>query len=168
MGNGLTEVRDSFQHYQVFGYTADQIVAQMAACSPVAPWGGEASYAISTRFTYASSGGSCSTTSVKVGLHTTAIVPTWSNTPQAEAGLAARWNTYSAALMTHEQGHVDIAEQYASKTLSDLQAIHSAATCSALSSQLTTKANADIAALSQAEVDYDNQTQHGITQGAVL
>jgi predicted secreted Zn-dependent protease len=165
-GPGLVEVAEPVQRYTVNGYTVSQVRAQLAACTPTPPWWGEARWWLNYKYRYASSSGACSLTSVSVGLHTATSMPAWNDSPDAEAGLAAHWNSFNAGLATHEQGHVEIARSGAAKLLTDLQ--NTAVDCASVAEQLSAVFTADLGALNQAEEDYDVSTGHGATQGATF
>lgn len=167
-GVGLTEVHEAFQHYEVFGRTDSEVRNQLNQCTPVTPYWGQANYWIRYAYAYQTSDGSCSIDAVKVVIHTTAITPSWTAEPGTDADVPDRWAHFIAALTIHEQGHIDLGTQGAQKLLTDLQRIPSATTCAALDQQANGVAQADLAAASQAQADYDAQTQHGATQGAVF
>jgi predicted secreted Zn-dependent protease len=163
---GVTERLDQPLRYRVNGYTAAQVRAQLTACTPTAPWWGEARWWFNYRYTYSSSGRICSVTKVWLGLHTAESLPAWSSSPNAERGLAARWQSFSKGLTRHEQGHVDIARRSAKTILSDLQSLTGA--CDRLAEAVDSLFGRDLDATNRAESDYDIKTLHGAKQGAVL
>ena len=87
--------------------------------------------------------------------------------PAPAPGLAEAWDSYIAALTLHEQGHVDRDVQSAQQLLDDLEALGEA-DCGSLATEVGALATKASIALAQANVDYDTQTSHGRTQGAVL
>src|SRR4029078_10465196 len=102
-----------------------------------------------------------------VGIHVTVAVPSWTPGPGVAPGLADGWQTYIAALILHEQGHVDRDLASAQQLLDDLTALGEA-DCGGLAAQVSNLATLSGVALAKSHADYDNETAHGRTQGAVL
>jgi len=171
--NGLTTRTDAATYYQIYGYTADQLRNQIQHCAPgagngsLAEFTGETNYSLDWSYNYTTlANDSCSLGNIKVGIHTAMALPAW-QTNTTTPGLADRWTQFSSALASHEQGHVAIDKLYAAKLVTDLTALPAMA-CSQLASSANGIIQNDVAALNQANTDYDSQTNHGATQGAVL
>jgi predicted secreted Zn-dependent protease len=171
--SGLTQVVDATTHYQVFGYTSAQIKTQLRQCAPTINATDNASFAAETgsslvwQYDTSNTLGVCTISNVKVGLHLNMILPQWQPTESAESGLAGSWQSLMSGLTTHENGHVAIYQQYAQQLLSDLQSLP-ATDCAALVANVATKSATDVAALNAANQVYDEHTNHGVNQGAVL
>lgn len=74
--------------------------------------------------------------------------------------LVDKWNAYVRNLTLHEEGHVDnIAESYL-----DVRTAIQGATCPTAEAQ----AQATLEVIGQFDRDYDRDTDHGATQGAVF
>ena len=175
-GNGLTQVIDAHSYYQVYGNTAAQIHAQVKQCAPNGgseagggdEFAAETGYRLTWQYDTTTDGsGVCDVANVKVGLHLNMVLPAWQATASASNGLNAAWQNYISSLVTHENGHAAIDQQYAGQLLNDLQA-YPATDCGSIAASIQAKANADIAALTAANNAYDAQTNHGATQGAIL
>jgi predicted secreted Zn-dependent protease len=172
-GTGLIQVVDQPMKYDIFGNTGSEIEQQIEACAPRVPNAGGVftaytSYAISWNYDYFVTGsGQCSLTDEKVGVHINQVFPAWQSTVSAEAGLGAEWQTFMTNLRTHEQGHVVLDLQYAKQMLSDMQTFP-ATDCANIAQITNAKLNNDVAALNQANDDYDARTNHGATQGAII
>jgi predicted secreted Zn-dependent protease len=169
---GLQEDVDQPQYYVVYGYTASQIRAELNQCSPVATSQGDFDAETSwwLKFTYdwyTKSNGLCALQNVGVVAHVTFMYPQWTNTAYSAAGLNAKWQTYMTNLTTHEQGHKTIALQYANTLLTQLQS-YPDTTCTTIEQSANSYGNGEISALTQAENNYDTQTDHGATQGATF
>ena len=111
--------------------------------------------------------GLCKLARVSVGIHVAVALPSWAAGPAAAPGLADAWQTYIAALTLHEQGHVDRDVASAQQLVNDLTAL-GPVDCGSLSLQVTSLATKSGVALAQSNLDYDTETGHGRTQGAIL
>jgi predicted secreted Zn-dependent protease len=166
--SGLREQDDPVAYYHVFGNNPDQIRADLDACRPSVGGSGEGDGYTSWRFTWSIRwDGACRVSSAAVALHIGMALPSWTPSPSAQPGTAASWTHYTAALRTHEQGHVSIARSYARKLLSDLRRLPGGS-CSTLLQSASSVANADISAAQAANDAYDARTAHGATQGATF
>ncbi|MDB5165993.1 MAG: hypothetical protein JWM37_65 [Candidatus Saccharibacteria bacterium] len=169
---GLQQVIDAPQYYSVYGYTADQIRSQMSQCAPgtsstdfngYTNWWLRYAFALSAPDT----NNLCTIQSAGVVVHITFSYPQWSNSMYASAGLSSEWQTFIKNLTTHENGHRDLATQYASQLYNGLLA-YPPTDCSTISQSATSYGGSQISNLNQAEANYDIQTNHGATQGANL
>jgi predicted secreted Zn-dependent protease len=95
---------------------------------------------------------------VTVGL--TILTPAWAKRSDATEAVRAEWDRWASALMTHEQGHAHLAEQY----LDNIEA-HLIGTSKTAAEAFWTQ---NLANLQLASDAYDTTTQHGITQGTTL
>jgi len=88
------------------------------------------------------------------------LVPAWAKRSSANAAVGAEWDRWSAALMTHEMGHVDLAYQYLDNFESTLVGMNKDAAWTAFE-----QVKKD---LQKASDDYDTSNNHGIDQGTTL
>ena len=161
---GVTVIHDPMHTYQVLGTTTREVRGQILYCSAVTPYWGYASNQFSFAYSTTSSSGSCVIANVRVGLRTRITMPSWTPTPDSAPDLPGKWNATLAGLLTHEQGHVDIATADADKMFTDLQATPPALTCGALTSAASAIFADDLAADALAQATYDADTNHGRTQ----
>lgn len=170
---GLDLSVEAPQQYTVYGNTATEVRSQINQCSPVSDLGAGEYDAITTwwvNFSYLyspTSGGNCSVNSVAVGMHIKMVLPAWQSSPNADAGLASEWQTYITNLTTHENGHRDIAINYANTLLSGLQS-QPESSCSTIVQTTNDYGNSIISQLETDENNYDLTTNHGATQGATF
>lgn len=170
---GLQQTVDPSQYYTVYGYTADQVRAEMNQCSPSVAGSGDfnafTSWWLNFKFVLSTpdTNNFCTVQSAGVVVHVTSSYPQWSTSAYAAAGLSTEWQTFISNLTTHENGHRDLATQYASQLYNGLLSYPST-DCSTASQSVTSYGNSQITALNQAETNYDSQTNHGATQGATL
>jgi predicted secreted Zn-dependent protease len=88
------------------------------------------------------------------------LVPAWGNLSQANDAVRAEWNRWSAALMTHEMGHHDLAYQYFDNLESTFIGMNKDAAW--------TEFERVKHALQTASDNYDSSTNHGVNQGTTL
>lgn len=102
----------------------------------------------------------CDVSSPIVDAEVTVTFPSWDPPANAPPELIVKWAGFSQALAVHEQGHVD--NVYGS--LPRIEAAIKNADC------LTAEAAAQaiIQEMNQFDLDYDLETGHGRTQGAVF
>jgi len=88
------------------------------------------------------------------------LTPAWAKRSDANDAVRAEWDRWSAALMTHEMGHYDLAKQHLDNFENTLVGKSKDDAWAAFE-----KVKQD---LQQASDSYDSSTQHGITQGTTL
>lgn len=88
------------------------------------------------------------------------LVPAWLERSQANAAVGAEWDRWSAALMTHEMGHADLARQYLDN-FEDTLVGRSKDDAWAAFEQVKRD-------LQSASDSYDSSTNHGQSQGTTL
>jgi len=170
---GLSAQLDKPTTYQIYGDTAAGLRTQIQHCAPgaqgakPAEFTAETSYKLNWQYDVTLSDQGCSLADVRVGMHTATVLPYWQSTATATTGLAGRWQNFTTALATHEQGHADLDRQYATTLLSDLQAVQNV-DCSTLNQLVHAVITQNVNALNSANDNYDRTTSHGATQGAVL
>lgn len=168
---GLSETMDAPHYYTVNGQNSGQVQQQIQRCAPRLAGNEDftalTSYRVSWWYQYQStSDGQCVVVNAKIGMHINQSLPHLGDYG-GNTALYRSWQTFMVGLKAHEQGHVDLDNQYASTMLATLQ--HFPATnCSGLESSINQKMAAHVAQLNAANDAYDFQTSHGATQGAVL
>lgn len=169
---GLKQVIDPVHYYTVYGHTADQIRSQLNQCSAVSENGqtfdASTDWYINFQYLYsAPSGGLCTLNNIAVGVHVSQAMPAWQASDGDVSGLSTRWSSFIQNLTTHEQGHVNLDTQTAQTLLTGLQNFP-ATDCGSIVAAANAYGNSQLAALNQANINYDSQTNHGATQGAVF
>jgi predicted secreted Zn-dependent protease len=159
----LTFQHATFQYYEVHGSTADELRAGMAQAGPHGSGGAEFAANTSWQFHWSwnqsTSGGVCHPTNVQITYSITIEFPHWAPPADAVPGLVDRWTAFTQSLATHEDGHAVRVIQNAG-TVAD--AI-SAASCANASAAAQSALNS----IQQINDQYDIDTNHGATQGAV-
>jgi predicted secreted Zn-dependent protease len=110
----------------------------------------------------------CMIGGVKATLDIKYLMPKWTNASSASEKLQEKWNRYYAALQKHEEGHAEIARQAADEIEKSLGKMRGGANCPGLGEEANKIGNAILDDYRKKEKDYDRQTKHGKTQGAVF
>ncbi|HYK82213.1 MAG TPA: DUF922 domain-containing protein [Gemmatimonadales bacterium] len=113
------------------------------------------------------SAGGCTLRDVRVRLTVTVTLPRWQPPADGSPGLVAAWHTFLDHIKIHEAGHRAIAEEYARRLVTALNALR-AATCDAVWDAAAETASRVNAAGRAANRAYDVETKNGQTQGVVL
>lgn len=172
MAPGLHKQIDSDYYYQVFGFNRQQLESQLLSCEPViagaSGFAGQTVYIIDWSYLHELNGqGRCQLTNVKVGLHVRTYLPSWQTDNRADQNLVSQWQRFMTALKGHEQLHAQYDATYATQMYQDLTNL-STPDCSTISLAARSTVSQQLAALNQANNDYDARTNHGATQGAII
>ena len=170
---GLRIQNDPATYYQIYGNTASDLHTQISQCAPgangksIAEYTGETSYSLTWQYSIAVTDTGCSLTDTQVGLHITTALPFWQSTATATPGLDSHWQQFTQALTIHEHGHAQLDANYAGLLLQQLNGLGNL-DCGSAADTVQSTVNSVVQALNSANNTYDNQTNHGATQGAVL
>jgi predicted secreted Zn-dependent protease len=93
--------------------------------------------------------------------------PRWTPPADAAPDIIARWQRYAAALRVHEDGHLDHGRS-AERELKAVVPAMTAPDCGALDQALRARFNQVVEDYRKRDKEYDAQTGHGKTQGAVF
>lgn len=170
--NGLRISATTKNSYVVYGQNVAEISAQLFRCSPVrssdGTFAGSTDYNMNWSYNFtANELGLCVVNHVSVGLNVNQTMPEWQNTQNSTPATIRVWETFLKNLQTHEDGHVVIDKQYAAQLLHELSNV-SPESCETISSTVQEIIHKNVDALEEANKQYDAQTNHGVTQGAVL
>lgn len=149
--DSITITDAEVRFYTVTGSTANEIRSSLNQNRP-------GSYDAWAQWYFTWSG--CQEGGVQVNYTITVDFPQWSPPPDPSSALVQSWNRYIHALALHEQGHVDLVMEAVPNFIETLQNVP----CD----QINATANAMLAEINQANVEYDEETDHGATQGAVF
>ena len=110
----------------------------------------------------------CALTDFKVSVTAEYLLPQFSNIENAPADLKQKWQTFIHALTFHEQGHKDLAVQAAGDIEAAFKNLPPESNCNELRQSANAEAEKIIRGYRKKEKQYDIDTDHGKTQGAVL
>ena len=153
------------QYYSIEGTTAEELIQQMSHKGPFG-YSGYAKWDIKIKYTWNDIGHLCVLTSSGVDLNILYTLPKWSNKSRGEVELQRSWDIYYTNLMKHENGHGEHGELAYKEIKKGFSRISSRENCRQLEQALRTVTDNAIAKYAQKDVDYDQHTGHGDTQGA--
>lgn len=151
------------EYYDVSGSTEREIRDQLNTLSPVDENGyrGDALTRWEIRWNWDGYGTeTCDLSSVTARYMNTVLLPRWTAPENAHPELILKWNAYMLALVEHEKGHVDMVVAYLPEIIQAIQA----ATCDTAES----RAQEIISQLRLDHLNYDQETNHGGSQGAIF
>lgn len=123
-----------------------------------------------------------SMTETSLNLKLEVTMPRWVEKAQTSSDCRKKWNQFLEATQEHEQGHVRIchdgfnkikkAVAKAAKQVSEIKATDCKSACKiawdSVSQKVKSAYRTEFNKLAQAQVDYDEKTRHGQTQGGVI
>ena len=160
---------DRINYYEVTGRTAAEVRRSMNVVRPTDSHGlrvdARTTWDIHWTYRYQPAPAGCVVTEFNVTLTTAMTLPKYSYLPSAQPLLRTAWNNYYAALIRHEKGHVNIAE-LAQGAIREAGPRITAAKCSDIAAAIDRRGQEILAQYRTQEVQYDKETNHGMTQGA--
>jgi len=167
--NPILKQESSDVFYQIFGLTLNDISAQLSDCGP--KYEGESFAGMTTDYinwTYLmrfDATGNCRVDNAAVGVNVRIYYPKWDAPENASSSTKERWDNMIANLRVHEEGHRQIDYDGGAKIFNNISSI-SASSCNEVESLVTNKTSSILDEVSQSNINYDAQTNHGETQGA--
>lgn len=160
--------------YPVTGSTVDQLSASLekgALKDAHDPF--DSHYALTSWFLSATweekpSQAGCEVAHAMITMTITMTLPALSNPSNLPPDVAKRWDNFVSNTITHEMGHVKLGIDGATEYRRALGNFLPAMSCDLLKLQLNNLFKNEYAQIDNANVDYDKQTNHGATQGAVF
>jgi predicted secreted Zn-dependent protease len=110
----------------------------------------------------------CAGNGLVVTVDVTYKFPEWEPSTSASAELVATWETYTDALFCHEYGHAKHALDCANDVFTALAAIDAGGECGAQQAESEAAFSRILDEYNQLDVQYDADTNHGATMGAVF
>lgn len=167
---GLKQDIDT-HYYEVYGHSAEEVRAQLNACGATS--NGEAydaytSYYINWAYNPKTVAGGCNIQDVAVGAKIDYFYPKWEDPGNTQGDLVDRWQNYMANLIIHEEIHKDIAISGAQAIFDTLSSLPNSSNCSEALTSASDTAHALFTEYDNKNKAYDEETQHGLTQGAVF
>ena len=165
-------VAEKYEYYEIKGNSEKELHEQMCrnGCSvgdgniydSVTAWRWRMDYG------YDRAPGACSAGSFKVALEIDYRYPKWVYADNAPKALVDKWNDFMKHLVTHENGHRDIAVEAAAGLSRAVAALPPAGSCAELDREVRAQGHERMEKLNADEKSYDVTTGHGKTQGAVF
>lgn len=156
--------------YSITGATLREIRGSLETARPKHLQGrvdGQTDWRIEWHFATQSTPTGCRCSGFSTRTVITVTLPRWRAPTNAVPSVLQEWSRYSGALGRHEAGHAQIALAGAAEMLRRTKDAGEAADCEGLKTRLQSLAHQVVEVYRKRDADYDEQTQHGATQGAV-
>ncbi|UFS71738.1 DUF922 domain-containing Zn-dependent protease [Geomonas sp. RF6] len=164
-------VKENYQYYDINGSDPDNLLHQMREKGT--KWNDGKVYAalttwdISYHYDVAEDNGKYSLKSIATDVDIVFHLPKRA-TPSGTDPIAEMWNKYYENLKIHEFGHKDLAVKAAADINTSLASLGSFDSSKELEERAKSLVHEKLKRLRDVQVDYDDETQHGETQGAIL
>ena len=161
------------EYYDIVGSTKAQLRSQINQIGAIDPRSGQrfaarTDWNVQWHYHYRQHNQTCSFDQVQVSTTVKILLPRWRKTSFFSVPLWSQWRQYMIALKTHEMGHQQNGIQAGQEILQALQSMASRENCQQLSDLANQQAQAIIRKYNQSDILYDQQTKHGLIQGAVF
>ena len=115
-----------------------------------------------------STAGACSVEAFTVTVEVVFDLPRWKHADDASRELVDKWDRYMKNLITHENGHRDLAVAAAADISRDVAELAPISTCGELDRRIDNLSRIRMNKLVEEQKEYDIKTEHGRKQGAVF
>jgi predicted secreted Zn-dependent protease len=162
--------RVSRQTYLVYGSTMTELRSYLNANGPTAAddnrrYDGVTNWNLQWSMRY-QRGEACSIANATIVIDIVQILPEPATPEGLSPAALARWRTFAEALALHERGHVERELAGARALKARFEAEPPAANCNELGRTLGELGEQQIAGIRSADIGYDQETMHGVSQGA--
>lgn len=155
------EASEAFEPYAVSGQTATQIRRSIDQ-NRSTDFDAFTSWYVSWQFA------DCSGNGLAISVDITYQFPEWQRPAAASASLVTSWDRYVDALFCHEYGHAQNGLDAANEVYAALSEIHAAGDCNEQQRRAEAAFAAILSDYQARDVQYDEETKHGATMGAVF
>jgi predicted secreted Zn-dependent protease len=156
-------------YYQIEGASSDDLRAQMDQLGrndeDGLHWDGYTEWYITWAYPFSVTDGDCTLGPVEVIVDVTIVLPQWDAPADASPELVRKWENFIKTLELHEEGHKEIAIEAGHEICQLLNGFTSYSSCDELEQAADAAAQEILDRYLQREVVYDQETEHGITQG---
>jgi len=165
--------RDTAIHwYDIEGDTEAELRAQLDARGPEDTNGQRhdayTAWHVTWRFPFSQNEEGCTTGPVTTDVHFNVTLPRWRGPADENDPLVKRWRRYLDALKEHESGHRETGFRAATDIADTLPGLPPKATCEEAEEAANGAAREVLERYHVVDTDYDAETRHGATQGAVF
>lgn len=165
-------VTEKYKYYEVRGGCEKELHGQL--CKNCITWDDGKKYDSATswnvkwNYDYDRTAQACSADSFKVTVDVLFQFPKWVRMDDAPPALVGKWDAYMRNLSLHENGHRDLVVEAAAGLTRSVASLPPAQTCAELDREVRKLCSARMAQLEADQREYDDQTDHGVTQGAIF
>ena len=165
--------RDTAIHwYDIEGDTEAELRASLDVTGPEDTGGQRhdayTAWHVTWRFPFSRSDEGCTTGPVTTDVHITVTLPRWKGPADETDPVVRHWRLYLDALKVHESGHRETGFSAATDIAEALPVLPPKPTCEEAEEAANGAAREVLERYRKLDTDYDSQTRHGATQGAVF
>lgn len=172
IGAAPTSSEAEITYYEVQGNSAKELRNQLNEKGPFGEDGkradAHADWHVTWNYRYVPTREGCKFTELDTTVTGKIIMPRWSAGGGASSALVSKWQRYIAALRLHENGHYSHGVSAAEEIRALAQALPSTDDCPTLVKKFDNHANTILEKYKRADIEYDADTKHGSTQGAIF
>lgn len=167
----ITYTEDT-DYYQIYGDDEAELRKAMTSNSPscfgsTTPYDACTTWHISWRVPLNEIATSCEE-DIAISVDIDFMYPDWIDKNTADVQLRKKWDAYITNLNIHEEGHKTLAVKTGTKLAQILETLSANYNCTELGLIANEKGNELLEELRSDNLQYDNQTKHGATQGATF
>lgn len=169
--HGQLSVVISTNYYTVTGNSISELWEAMVQARPWTTnlqYNARTDWATYYSYTYRFAGDQFSFRNINVYTKVSVYLPRWTPPPQVDSTLVEAWAQFLKAVALHETGHISVARLATTELRRQLLAIPAQDSADELQAAADSAARRTLNNYRRMDVEYDQQTRHGITQGAVL
>lgn len=169
-GDFKPDVSINYVYYEISGSTENELRHQMDRFGPAderqVQHDAYTDWYVDWSYPTREINGNCATGSITVTVTITHTFPKWDIPPDVSQELVEKWDEYLKDLQAHEAGHKQISLDASHEILQRLNNLSVYPSCAELERVADTTGQNILDEFRQKEVDYDQTTMHGESQGA--
>jgi predicted secreted Zn-dependent protease len=167
------KVRIRYHYYPISGSNAVALRSQMSQSGPISQieqihYDAKTDWYVRSFYNFAMTGNQCTIKGATANVDILFTLPKWTPPSGASRSLLTQWQQYMTALQVHENGHKQHGIEAGQEVVQTLMNLPAATSCQTLKSIANSAIQKTIKRYNQKDIDYDEITKHGLTQGAVF
>lgn len=162
-----------YDYYPISGSSSADIQSQMTQHGPWSEVEEQHYFANTTwhvkwSYDYEVTERGCEISNLQGSVDVTFTLPQWEAPPDTSTSLVSAWNQFLVALQIHENGHMRHGVLAAQDVLQTLSQLSPTPSCETLKTTARIASRRVIRQYNHHDIEYDRETNHGLTQGAVF
>lgn len=166
-------VKKQYRYYSIAGNTAAELRSQMNQLGPFDSGEGRrydarTDWYVRWFYRYINQNQQCQINNVNTHVDVIITLPRWEASTGASRSLRVEWERYITALQLHEDGHGINGIHAGQHIYQALWSLPAYPSCEALKAAVEATVQKTVRIYNQKDLAYDQQTQHGLIQGAAF